>query len=252
MNEDADLPELTVTLADDLQANEEEPSENEEDKSEPDTDEEETEEPEHESKKPTRAEKRIAELTREKYEARSRAEQASREAQELRATIEYLSQQGGAEQGEQGQYQDPAQIQQLIRQEAIQLQQEQAFNAQCNKIYSEGKKEFSNFDEAVENLQMVGMNREFLDVVSTSEVGHKILNYLGNDLEKAEQIANMHPIQMVRELTKLEAKFSSKTKPISKAPAPIRPLSTTGSSGDVSADNTAAWIAQRNKQKLGR
>jgi hypothetical protein len=247
-----ELPELTVTLADDLQANDDETSENEEDQSESDTDEEETEEPEHEGKKPTRAEKRIAELTREKYEARNRADQAAKEAQELRATLEYMAQVGGEDQGEQGYYQDPAQIQYLIQQQAIQMQQEQVFNNQCNKVYAEGKKEFANFDEAVGNLQMVGMNREFLDVVSTSDVGHKILNYLGNDLEKAEEIANMHPMQMARELTRLEAKFSSKTKQLSKAPAPIKPLSTTGSSGNVSADNTAAWIAQRNKQKLGR
>jgi hypothetical protein len=140
----------------------------------------------------------------------------------------------------------------MIQHQAIQMQQEQVFNNQCNKVYAEGKKEFANFDEAVENLQMVGMNREFLDVVSTSDVGHKILNYLGNDLEKAEAIANMHPMQMARELTKLEAKFSSKQKQLSRAPVPIKPLSTTGSSGNVSADNTAAWIAQRNKQKLGR
>ena len=249
----SDELELTVTLADDLQANEE-TSENEEYQPEPDTDEDtENEEPEHEGKKPTRAEKRIAELTREKYEARNRAEQAAREAQELRATLEYMAQAGAVDdQGDQGYYQDPAQIQYLIQQQAIQMQQEQVFNHQCNKVYAEGKKEFANFDEAVGNLQMVGMNREFLDVVSTSDVGHKILNYLGNDLEKAEEIANMHPMQMARELTKLEAKFSSKTKQLSKAPAPIKPLSTTGSSGNVSADNTAAWIAQRIKQKRGR
>jgi len=164
--------------------------------------------------------KRIGELTRQKYEER-------RQAEELRAEVERLRQ--AVAQGDQYQQGDPqADVQTLARKEAEKLVAEQRFNDSCNKVYAAGKSEFQDFDQAVANLQMVGVNRQFLEMATESDAGAKLLHHLGTDLDEAARIMALPPIQMARELTKLELKLSQPKaqKPVSNAPPPIKPIGT--------------------------
>ncbi|MHB1098447.1 MAG: hypothetical protein ACYCZR_02715 [Burkholderiales bacterium] len=210
-----------------------------------DTEAEETpEQKEEKAKREPWFQKRIGELTREKYEAKRAAEQAAQEAQKLREYLESV---------QQGEAQQPmGDVQSLVKQEAAKLIAEQTFNEACNKVYATGKTEFKDFDDSVANLQMVGMNREFLEIVSSSDAGHKVLHYLGNDLDEAARIAAMPPLQMARELTKLEYKLGQeKPKPVSKAPAPIKPIGTGGATPNGLSDDLPIdeWMARFNKQR---
>ncbi|MGE5650940.1 MAG: hypothetical protein ACM34A_12155 [Bacillota bacterium] len=202
--------------------------------------------PEEKAKKEPWFQKRIGELTREKYEAKRAAEEAKQQAEQYR---QYLAQ---LQQGEQPPQQPEVDVRTLAQQEAAKMLAEQRFNESCNKVYAAGKTEFPDFDQAVANLQMVGVNRDFLELTTTSDAGAKLLHHLGTDLDEAARILALHPVQMARELTKLEFKLSQpQAKPVSKAPAPIKPIGTggvteSGLSDDLPIDE---WMRRHAKRK---
>ncbi len=164
-------------------------------------------------------EKRIAKATYEKHQALRAADEARKEAAELRQKFE-----SGAplEQGD---------IAELVKAEAVKLKAEESFNDACNKTYDAGVKEHGQaFDKAMQNLSLIGMTRDFLEMVSATDAGPKILYHLGQDLDEAERIANLSPVKMARELTLLEVKLGrEKVKKVSKAPEPLNHV--TGRSG---------------------
>lgn len=162
--------------------------------------------------------KRIGELTREKYEAKRQAETAMQEFAQYR---EHLARQ---QQGEPSQA--PAgDVQTLVQREAARLVAEKSLNDLCDKVQAQGKSEFPDFDKAVANLQLVGAGRDLIELAVTSDAGAKLLHHLGNDLDEAARIVALNPVQMARELTRLEFKLAQvKAKPVSNAPAPITPI----------------------------
>lgn len=183
--------------------------------------------------KQDKVQKRFDELTREKYEARRAAEQARQELEQLRSQLETKSD-------------GDVDIDSLVNVRAAELAQERVFNDACDRIYQKGATEFKDFDTAVANLQLVGMNREFLELVSSSDVGEKIIYTLGQDFEQAERFARLPPLQMARELAKLEIKLSEPPKKkVSSVPSPISTISgtTTGAKdpGDIPFDEYLKW-----------
>lgn len=209
---------------------------------------EQSEQTEQAPKKEPWFQKRIGELTREKYEGRRAAEQAMQEAAQLREQLARL------QRGEQAQHQPQGDVETLIQQEAQRLLKEQSFNQACNKVYATGKSEFPDFDAAIANLQMVGMSREFLEFTAASDVGAKLLNHLGRDLDEAARISALPPVLMARELTRLELKLSQppQPKPVSKAPAPITPIAASGATSKDPAEMTDAEFAKWRKAQIAQ
>lgn len=208
------------------------------------TQEQETESAEDKAKKEPWFQKRIGELTREKYEARRQAETAAAEAQAIRDQLARYQQGDTSPQAQD--------VQTLVKQQAAQIVAEQTFNDSCNKVYAAGKSEFPDFDRSVANLQMVGAtaNRDFLELTATSDAGAKLLSYLGQDshLDEAARIAQLPPVQMARELTRLEFKLAQvSAKPVSKAPAPIKPIGATGATDSSLRDDLPMdeWLRRR-------
>jgi DNA repair exonuclease SbcCD ATPase subunit len=193
--------------------------------------------PEEKAKREPWFQKRIGELTRDKYEAKRQADNVAQEAAQLR---EQLARYQAGEQPE-TQTED---VHTLARQEAQKMLAEQTFNDTCNRVYAAGKAEFPDFDNAVANLQMVGVNRDFLELATTSDAGAKLIHHLGGDLDEAARIASLPPVQMARELTRLEYKLAQAPapKPVSKAPAPITPIgSGNATSFDPATLSDAEW-----------
>lgn len=201
---------------------------------------------EEKAKKEPWFQKRIGELTREKYEAKRQADATAQEARELRDQLARI------QAGEQSEA-NPNDVQSLVKQEAQKLVAEQTFNEACNRVHAAGVKEFPDFDTAIANLHMVGINRDFLELATTSDAGAKLLNYLGHDLDEAARITAMSPVQMARELTKLEYKLNQPVaaKPVSKAPAPIKPVGANGSTDAGLRDDLPMdeWLRRRNKER---
>lgn len=189
--------------------------------------------------------KRIGELTREKYEGRRDAELARQEAAQLRDQLARV------QQGEQVQ---PNQLPATAVEEAARrMLAEKSFNEACNKVYATGKEEFSDFDAAVANLQMVGMNREFLEFTAASDAGAKLIHHLGKDLDEAARISTLPPVLMARELTRLELKLNQPhAKPVSKAPAPITPIAGSGVSSKDPAEMSDAEFAKWRRSQIAQ
>ena len=190
--------------------------------------------------------KRISEVTREKYEAKRQAEDSAAQVQHLTEQLARFH--SGDTSGD-------IDVQAMARQEANRIVAERSFDEKCNKVYADGMKDFPDFNEAVRNLQMVGVNKQFLELATDSDAGAKLLHHLAQDLDEASRIAALSPVQMARELTRLEMKLSTPTaKPVSKAPEPINPIgrgkvSEAGLSDDIPIEE---WMRRRNKERFGR
>ena len=191
---------------------------------------------------------RIDELTRARHEERRRADEAQQRLAEYEQRFAQMPQGFDPEQ----QQPNHVDVRTLAQQEASRMLAEQRFADQCNKVYSSGKAEFADFDQSVANLQMVGVSRDFLELATSSDVGAKLLHHLGTDLDEAARIASLPPVQMARELTRLEFKLSQPAapKPVSKAPAPITPLGSSATNDvDPARMSDAEWYAHRQKTR---
>lgn len=194
---------------------------------------------------------RIDELTRARHDERRRADEAQQQA--LRYQQQLAALQQGYQPDQQPQHQaQEVDVRTLAQQEAARMVADQRFNEQCNRIYDQGTKEFQDFPTAVANLQMLGVSREFLELATSSDAGAKLLHHLGTDLDETARLLTLPPVQMARELTRLEFKLAQPAapKPVSKAPAPISPL---GSSSSTDVDPTrmsdSEWFAHRQKNR---
>lgn len=205
--------------------------------------------PEGDKQPPKWAQKRINELTRDKYR-----ERAQREMLETRlAEIEQrLQAQPGVEGSEPAQQPKTVDQSQLLAQAEARV----AFDMKCNETFKQGTKEFDDFEEALSNLKMVGIDANALGVIVEADEPHKVLRHLGNNPDEASRILGLAPVAMARAIGRLEADLAKpKPTPVhSKAPAPINPVSarsasTTGLSDELSAEE---WLARRNKQVRGK
>jgi len=204
--------------------------------------------PEDKAKKEPWFQKRIGELTREKYEAKRQAETNAEEARQYREAF------ARTQQGEQTTQQPAGQVNfSLVQQEAARMVAQGRFDEACNKVHATGISEFPDFDAALSNLQMVGVNRDFLELVSTGDAGAKLIHHLGSDLDEAARILSMPPVQMARELTRLEIKLGQTTaKPVSKAPAPITPVNGVSGGSKSPSEMTDAEFAKWRKSQIAQ
>lgn len=205
--------------------------------------------PEEKAKKEPWFQKRIGELTREKYEARQRADQATGEAQQMREQLARV------QQGQPGEHDDhnPGDMQTLVQREAARMVAERSFNDTCNKVFNDGMAEFPDFGQAVANLQMVGVSRDFIELATSSDVSAKLLHYLGTDLDEAARITALSPTRMAQELTRLEYKLGQAPapKPVSKAPAPVKPIGSNGATDSGLRDDLPIdeWMRRNNAKR---
>ena len=221
--------------------------------------------------KENKVQKRINELTREKYEARKLAEEAEARAAELQKKLEAQNQAEQEKAPDELDYDDhdeylAARDQYLINQAkkaalqefraeertiAQQLkEQERAAKAQekfVNNLQSKAD-QFENFDQVAGGHPY--MSNDMYEIILESDKGPELAYHLGSHLDEAERIYSLPPIMQARELTKLEAKIeTANPKKATSAPDPIVPI---GSGGTVEKDpeqmSGDEWAAWRYKQ----
>jgi hypothetical protein len=95
---------------------------------------------------------------------------------------------------------------------------------------------------------------EMIEVLQGTDKGPEVLYHLGKHPEVADRLASLSPLQMAREVGRIESSF---VKPVSvtKAPAPVPKISGVEKSTTVKADSpdsdklsTDEWLKRRNKQ----
>ena len=190
---------------------------------------------------PDWARRRMGELAAEKNAAKQKLE-------------EYQNQSHQPEQN----YAPQENIQELAmtyaKQIAAQQVQEQSFVAKMTEIEKNAKAEFGDvYDKSVTNLQLAGVGgQDFLQALAAIPSPEKVITYLGKseNINDAIRIANLSPMQMGVELTKLSSKATKELgKQKSNAPAPVGDVDggSSRASGSVEPDpsDSEAWIRWR-------
>lgn len=203
---------------------------------------------------------RIDEITRARREAERRAEAAE-------AKLAELARKGGGEQpgadGQQPITLDPAVIDELANERAqkIAAQQfaEQNFNNACNAAFEKGIAAHGDaFKSALETCGSMGIldPRIVADALET-DAPHDVLYQLGQNPERALQIAKMPQAKRIAEFVKMTVKPAAPAKAaVSKAPAPVQGIN--GGAGskdfnflDPNADD-AEWHRRMDEAERAR
>lgn len=216
---------------------------------------------------PDWAVKRINELTAKRYEAerKAAAETTARLAAEKTAA-DLLAKFGSAPNADpNANAPKPVLTEDEIERRAVEKAQQIAeanrFNEICNNVAETGKKEYADWDIALKNLSLVGaigqnVSPEFLQTAVELKDPHKILHYLGSNLEEAERVTKLAPKKMAMELARLEASLNAPPAPVpipapvpvSQAPAPVIPVG--GKASPASVDITDPNISMEDFYKI--
>jgi len=233
---------------------------------------------EEKSKPSPGVQKRINELTREKYEAKKRADELEKRLQEIESRfvpqepvkpkLADFDSDAAFETALDQYYQNKAQYdsvqtkkRETQEQETLRKQEDQYKAAQ--KFVTDLNKEKANYegiDEVMADpafaLITKSMAPEIVTLIQSSDKNIALAYYLGTHLEDAERIASLHPVLAARELALLESRLETpKPKTVSNAPPPVKPVS----GGSVSAKDIydpklsyAEYDALRKKQRAAR
>ena len=105
-----------------------------------------------------------------------------------------------------------------------QTTEQEAFAKQVDKALEK----YPDFEEVAFTHPF--MTDDMAKVIRASPVATDLAYHLGKNLEEAERISSLSPVQQIRELVKLEVKLdNAPAKPkVSAAPAPIKPVGNRG------------------------
>lgn len=185
---------------------------------------------------------RLAEQTAKQREAERQADEARRRAEVLEVELATLRQKVTSG--------DPAPAPPAItdtrippdyvpasqvQREAERIASERAFNAQADAAYYDGKKSYSDFDDALQPLHAMGAigRRDFQEAALATDAAPDVIYYLGNNPNEASKILSDlkagNTAKAAAAMTKIaiseRAKKAAKGSPrASNAPAPIRPV----------------------------
>jgi hypothetical protein len=194
-----------------------------------------TTEPVKADKTPVWVQKRIDQLTAEKYAK-------DRENADLRAQ---LSANNGTntESTQQNNVGD-------VETRAQQIANKREFDRSCDAVFKAGTAEFPDFEANLGNFKMLGgLSDSFLEGVLQLPDSHKILNALGSDPEEASRIMSLPPLAMGVALSKI-IDTRPQGKAVSKVPAPIKTIEATSRAiDDPEKMSQKEWEAWRNKTK---
>jgi hypothetical protein len=192
--------------------------------------------------------KRIDQLTREKYDSR-------RQLDDLRSEITRWQQAQAQAQrppGAPGAGDPVEEAKRQLRDEQVAT----AFNEACNNLYRRGQEEFGgDMDDAVRALQAVGWgapNRaEALAILTQFPDAHRLYRELASDLDNAARVLNLPPVAMMREFARMErvrdapAGGGAGSEPmISRAPEPTRAVGGTSRAAERPLDHPQVTMAE--------
>jgi hypothetical protein len=194
--------------------------------------------------------KRIDDLVRARHDEARRAAALEAELAKLRRGDE------GAEELAATRREEAPQTPEAIRAAAVQLRAEEQFNESCNTVFEQGTKEFPDFSETLRTFQLLGgLNQPFLEAAIDAGNTHATLHHLGKNPEEAQRIMNLPERQQSIALARLSDKLAAPKAPpaLSKAPAPISPVSGNGNRndlGDPDKLSTAEWMRRRDAGEI--
>jgi len=132
-------------------------------------------------------------------------------------------------------------------QRSQQAAQVQAQVAEQRQKLEKAASKYEDFHEVAMN-EAVPIDKPTAAFITESEHGADVAYYLGSNLNEAERIARLSPIQQIRALAQIEAKFSSPQKKQTTAPEPVKPIGTGASlAKDIEKMSMAEYKEWRRK-----
>jgi hypothetical protein len=124
--------------------------------------------------------------------------------------------------------QTPEEIDRQVDQRAAQRREAERFNEACQRTYERGvgDKDTPDFKAAVDAFNVfggLGAHPALVTTTVSDPNGHKVLHHLGNNLDEAERILRLPPLQLAAEIGRLSKQLSAPA-PLSSAPPPITPV----------------------------
>lgn len=121
-----------------------------------------------------------------------------------------------------------AEVERRANVKAQEIASKTGFQAAVQKTLSTGAAEFTDFNDHCNMLADMGANDrpEFLQAIVDEDNGHKLLQHLGQNPEEAERILSLPSLKMAAAIAKLSVEIDKPKppKPVSAAPAPIKPI----------------------------
>lgn len=253
-----------------------EPAEAEENLSEP-----KAEEEAKEAEKPKdKLEKRFSKISRQRDEAKARADALEARLRELeaKANPQPLAQTANIDDKPQAsQFNDAFEYAEALAEWSAEkalkdrdiAEQQRRIEEERNKVLkswedkvSKAKKDIPDFTQVISDSSVV-ISDAVRDAILESDVGPQLLYTIASDDDLAESLAKMPAIKALKEIGRLEAKFEAKkedkpkkeakTVTTSKAPAPINPLKGGKSAGaDVLVDTNGEFYGSYAQWKAAR
>lgn len=215
--------------------------------------------------------KRIDQLTREKYEERRQREAVEKRLKELEEQSkpepikppkeedfddynQYLEQQAdylAARAAEKLSTQQKAKDQQLAQaEEQLQVQK------RAEKFGERIQREMNAYEGFMEKMNdpifaeiTHNMDRDLIGLIQESDKATALTYHLATHIEEADRLSRLNPVYAARELARIEAKLElPKPNKISNAPDPIKPIGSNESAvknpDDMSMDQWMEWRAK--------
>lgn len=134
-------------------------------------------------------------------------------------------------------------VEQRSQQEQSRAKDQQAT---VEKIFTEARK-IPGFD--LDEFRELPISQAVADAIVASDVGAKVVAFLGANPDEADRIAKLSPVRQIAEIGKIEDKIAAAPQ-VSKAPPPMKPVGGKGSAnnGDPAKASMDEYIEQRRKQ----
>lgn len=207
------------------------------------------------ARKTTWKDKQIAKRNKELAETRELLKASEARAKALEALTEAPDDEQAAARQNMTKEDLRKEVEKEVRQEAYY----QKINTAADAMFDAGAKAFpkswnSRVSEAADALRdEIAGRPDFLEVVTSLDNGAAVYHDLAGDLDRMEAVLAMPAHKMALELAKVSTKLSAiKTTPISRVPAPIKPLDKPSieekSLEDLANDPTPAGMAAFEKK----
>jgi hypothetical protein len=144
-------------------------------------------------------------------------------------------------------------MEQAIERRAIELSARQRYNDKANAIAAKGIDEFPDFHDKLAAFREVGgISPSFVEAADEAGDAHKIIHYLGRNLDEADRIMKLSPASMGAALAKLSSKLTQAPLPKkqSNAPAPIKPINGKAKAEQSDEDMPIADYMRKEEAKL--
>jgi hypothetical protein len=139
-------------------------------------------------------------------------------------------------------------------------QQQQAMNAELSfgqklkEAQDAGSDSYEDFEEVVKPLFSAGFpcNRAMAEAILDSPYKHDIFYFLGKNIDKAREIAQLNPVQAIKKIADIDARFQARKAQAatSKAPAPITSIKTNNASALLDINKVAQTGSQRDFEAM--